>query len=207
MAFSFLLKGLIIGLSVSIPVGPIGVLCIKKTIAEGRMSGFTIGIGAAVADTCYGIIAGLGLTAISTFILSQSIWLKLVGGVFLLYLGVKLFFNATTTTKSKRTKKGYLSNFISTFLLTITNPITVIAFFAIFAAIGLGEGITNYASSLYLILGVFIGSISWWLILSSTVSLFQSKFTPSRLIWLNRLSGTVLFSFGIWAIYLGTISI
>lgn len=205
MAISFLLKGLIVGLSVSIPVGPIGILCIRKTVQEGRLAGFFTGIGAALADTCYGVIAALGVSTLSSFLLEQAFWLKLIGGTFLLILGVKLFFTNVTDDTTEKVGKGHINNLLTTFLLTITNPTTVIAFLAIFAAIGLGDTNSSLSNSSYLITGVFLGSASWWLILSSTVNLFQAKFTPKRMVWFNRLSGAAIFSFGVWAVVLSTI--
>ena len=200
----YLLKGIIVGLAVSIPVGPIGIICIRKTIQEGRLAGFISGIGAALADTCYGVIAALGVSAISSFLITQAFWLKLLGGSFLLILGIKLFFTKVGEGSTTKVKKGYFNNFLTTFLLTITNPTTVIAFLAIFAAIGLGDSYSTLNSSTYLVMGVFFGSASWWLILSSTVNLFQSKFTPKRMVRLNKFSGVLIFSFGVWAMFLST---
>lgn len=201
----YLLKGIIVGLAVSIPVGPIGIICIRKTIQEGRLAGFISGIGAALADTCYGVVAALGVSAISSFLITQAFWLKLLGGSFLLILGIKLFFTKVGESSTTKVNKGYFHNFFTTFLLTITNPTTVIAFLAIFAAIGLGDTHNTLNSSTYLVMGVFFGSASWWLILSSTVNLFQSKFTPKRMVGLNRLSGVLLFSFGVWAMFLSAL--
>jgi threonine/homoserine/homoserine lactone efflux protein len=197
----YLIKGLIIGFSIAAPVGPIGVLTIKRTLTEGRISGFVTGMGAAMADTVYGIIAGFGLTAISSFLLTQEFWIKLIGGLFLLFLGVKSFVTKPASKAANVDSKGLLNNFISTFFLTITNPTTILSFLAIFAGLGLGTTKTDYSSSMTLVLGIFIGSALWWLILSSIVSSFQSKITPDRLIWINRLSGLIIISFGLFALY------
>src|SRR5690606_3670811 len=201
MTTDYLIKGLIIGFSIAAPVGPIGVLTIKRTLTEGRISGFVTGMGAAMADTVYGIIAGFGLTAISSFLLTQEIWIKLIGGLFLLFLGVKSFVTKPASTAANVDSKGLFNNFISTFFLTITNPTTILSFLAIFAGLGLGTTKTDYSSSMTLVLGIFIGSALWWLILSSIVSFFQSKITPDRLIWINRLSGLIIISFGLFALY------
>lgn len=201
MTLDYLLKGLLIGFSVAAPVGPIGVLTIKRTLSEGRISGFVTGMGAAMADTVYGIIAGFGLTAISSFLLTQEFWMKLVGGLFLLFLGIKSFLSKPAPTAANLNSKGLFNNFISTFFLTVTNPSTILSFLAIFAGLGLGTTKTDYASSLTLVFGVFLGSAAWWFILSAVVSYFQSKITPERLIWINRLSGLIIISFGIFALY------
>ncbi len=201
MTTDYLIKGLIIGFSIAAPVGPIGVLTIKRTLTEGRISGFVTGMGAAMADTVYGIIAGFGLTAISSFLLTQEFRIKLIGGLFLLFLGVKSFLTKPASKAANVDGKGLFNNFISTFFLTITNPTTILSFLAIFAGLGLGTTKTDYSSSMTLVLGIFIGSALWWLILSSIVSFFQSKITPDKLIWINRLSGLIIISFGLFALY------
>ncbi|OYU94424.1 MAG: lysine transporter LysE [Bacteroidetes bacterium B1(2017)] len=201
MTTSYLLKGLLIGFSIAAPVGPIGVLTIKRTLTEGRTSGFVTGMGAAMADTVYGIVAAFGLTAISSFLLAQEFWIKLLGGMFLLFIGVKSFVTKPATNAATINSNGRVNNFISTFFLTLTNPATILSFLAIFAGLGLGTTKTDYSSSMTLVFGIFIGSALWWLILSSLVSFFQSKLTPSKLIWINRLSGFILVSFGLFALY------
>lgn len=201
MTTDYLIKGLIIGFSIAAPVGPIGVLTIKRTLAEGRISGFVTGMGAAMADTVYGIIAGFGLTAISAFLMSQAFWIRLIGGIFLIVLGIKSFASKPASKAANIDSKGLFSNFISTFFLTITNPSTILSFLAIFTALGLGTANTDYSASLTLVLGICLGSALWWFILSTIVSFFQSKITPDRLVWINRLSGVIIISFGLWALY------
>jgi threonine/homoserine/homoserine lactone efflux protein len=201
MTTNYLIKGLIIGFSIAAPVGPIGVLTIKRTLTEGRISGFVTGLGAATADSVYGIIAGFGLTAISSFLLTQEFWIKLIGGSFLLFLGFKSFAAKPASKAANVNSKGLLNNFISTFFLTITSPATILSFLAIFAALGLGTTITYYSSSMLLVLGIGLGSALWWFILSSIVSFFQSHLTPNKLIWINRLSGLIIITFGLLALY------
>lgn len=201
MTVDYLIKGLLIGFSVAAPVGPIGVLTIKRTLTEGRISGFVTGLGAAMADSVYGVIAGFGLTAISSFLITQEFWMKLVGGLFLLFLGIKSFVTKPPSTGANLDSKGLFNNFISTFFLTVTNPATILSFLAIFAGLGLGTTKTDYSSSTTLVLGVFIGSALWWFILSTIVSYLQSKITPARLLWINRFSGSIIISFGLFALY------
>lgn len=196
-----LIKGIIIGFSIAAPVGPIGVLTIKRTLAEGRISGFVTGMGAAMADSLYGAIAGFGLTAISSFLLTHEFWMKLIGGLFLLFLGIKSFLAEPASKAANIDSKGLFANFISTFFLTVTNPTTILSFLAIFAGLGIGTTNSDYISSMSLVLGVFVGSALWWLILCSIVSYFQSKITPNKLIWINRLSGLIIISFGLLALY------
>jgi threonine/homoserine/homoserine lactone efflux protein len=196
-----LIKGIIIGFSIAAPVGPIGVLTIKRKLAEGRISGFVTGMGAAMADSFYGAIAGFGLTAISSFLLTHEFWMKLIGGLFLLFLGIKSFLAKPASKAANIDSKGLFANFISTFFLTVTNPTTILSFLAIFAGLGIGTTNSDYISSMSLVLGVFVGSALWWLILSSIVSYFQSKITPNKLIWINRLSGLIIILFGLLALY------
>ena len=201
MIFDFFIKGVIIGISVAAPVGPIGVLTIKRTLNEGRLSGFVTGMGAAFADTIYGIVVAFGLTTVSVFLLNIELWLKLIGGLFLIFLGVKYFISKPSSKAANIKSKGLINHFISTFLLTVSNPTTVISFLAIFAGIGLGTTNIDYSSSFSLVIGVFIGSALWWLILSSLVSHFKAKISPKILNWINRLSGLIIISFGLFALY------
>jgi len=201
MTFDYLMKGLLVGFSIAAPVGPIGVLVIRRTLTEGCISGFVTGLGAAVADGTYGFIAGYGLTSISDFLISQQFWMKLFGGMFLLYLGIKTLISKAATKEAQIDSNGLLKNFTSTLLLTITNPITILSFFAIFAGLGLGQEKTNYVSSTALVLGVFMGSAFWWLILSTVLNFFRNKITTSGLTWINRFSGLLIISFAILAFY------
>lgn len=201
MTLDYLIKGLLVGFSIAAPVGPIGVLVIRRTLTEGRISGFVTGLGAAVADGTYGFIAGYGLTSISDFLISQQFWLKLLGGIFLLYLGIKTLLSKAATSEAKIYGTGLLKNFTSTFILTITNPVTILSFFAIFAGLGLGQEKTNYLSSFALVVGVFVGSAFWWLILSTTLNIFRNKITTNGLTWINRFSGLLIISFAILAFY------
>ena len=201
MTFDYLLKGLIIGFSVAAPVGPIGVLTIKRTLTEGRLSGFVTGLGAALADSLYGCVAGFGLTAVSSFLLTQEFWMKLIGGLFLLFMGIKSFISKPAQAAANLDSKGLLKNFISTFLLTVSSPATIVSFLAIFTGLGLGTTKSDYSSSMILVLGVFIGSAVWWFILSTIVSYFKAKITANRLVWINRLSGVILIAFSLLAFY------
>jgi len=200
MDISFLLRGLIIGFSIAAPVGPIGVLCIRRTLAEGRASGLVSGMGAATADAVYGCIAGFGLTFISNFLISQQVWLRLIGGVFLCYLGLRTFLKKPVERAASAKGNGLVGAYVSTFVLTLTNPTTILSFAAIFAGLGVASANGNYVSAGVLVFGVFIGSALWWLILSSGVSVFRTKFTSYRLRWVNRISGIIITGFGLFAI-------
>jgi len=200
LELAFFIKGLIIGLSIAAPVGPIGVLCIRRTLAEGRLSGFFSGMGAATADATYGMIAGFGLTSISSFLIGQQTWLRLIGGLFLCYLGIKTFKTKPSDETISSNKHGLIGNYFSTFLLTITNPMTIISFAAVFAGLGIGTIQTNYFSSLVLVIGVFFGSGLWWLTLSTIVDVLGKRFNTQGLIWINKVSGIIVLIFGLIAL-------
>jgi threonine/homoserine/homoserine lactone efflux protein len=200
MDIGFLLRGLIMGFSVAAPVGPIGVLCIRRTLAEGRASGLVSGLGAATADAIYGCIAGFGLTFISSIFISQQVWLRLVGGVFLCCLGLKTFLARPVEQAASAEGNGLVGAYTSTFFLTLTNPMTILSFAAIFAGLGVASASGNYLSAGVLVLGVFVGSALWWLILSGGVSLFRARFSPQQLRWVNRVSGIIIMVFGLLAL-------
>ncbi len=201
MEFSFFVRGLLIGLSVAAQVGPMSILCIRRTLAQGRMAGFISGLGVASADALYGSIGGFGLTFISSFLVTQQFWLRLIGGLFLCYLGITTWLaKPAERAASAERKTGIVGLYASTFFLTLTNPLTILSFVAILAGLGLGSTGGDYWLASILILGVFIGSMLWWLILTTGVSAFKTRFTPRALGWVNRASGVIIFAFGIVAL-------
>jgi len=200
MNISFMIKGFIIGFSIAAPVGPIGVLCIRRTLAKGRTTGLLSGLGAATADAIYGCVAGFGLTFISNFLISQQVWLRLVGGIFLCYLGLKTFLSRPAEQAASVKGNSLAGAYASTLFLTLTNPITILCFAAIFAGLGVGSVTRHYSSAAALAFGVFAGSATWWSVLSSGVSMFRTKLNPHRLRWTNRISGVVITGFGLIAL-------
>jgi threonine/homoserine/homoserine lactone efflux protein len=199
------LTGLIIGFSVAAPVGPIGVLCIRRTLADGRVVGFVSGLGAATADAAYGCVAAFGLTWVSDVLVEQQTWLRLVGGVFLLYLGIKAFLEKPAEREAgaasgSRLSRSVAGAYASTLGLTLTNPTTILSFAAIFAGLGLVEASEGYLSAMVLVVGVFSGSALWWFLLSGAVGLFRAKLSVGGLRWVNRISGTVIATFGVLAV-------
>ena len=194
-----LLRGALIGFSIAAPVGPIGVLCIRRTLADGRAHGFVSGLGAATADAVYGSVAAFGLTFVSGLLVSQQPWLPLVGGAFLCYLGVKTFL-ARPAERGAAAGGGLAGAYVSTFFLTLTNPTTILSFAAIFAGLGLGGAAGSYAAAAALVLGVFLGSALWWLILSGGVAPLRAQFGASGLRWINRLAGVIIAGFGALAL-------
>ena len=200
MNLEFLARGLLIGFSIAAPVGPIGLLCIRRTLAEGRAAGLVSGLGAATADALYGAVAGFGLTFVAEFLAEQRVWLRLVGGLFLLYLGLRTFLAGPAERAATARGFGLLGAYASTFALTLTNPTTILSFAAIFAGLGAGAAGGTVDAALLLVLGVLLGSALWWLILTGAVGLLRSRLTAPRLRWVNRLSGAGLLAFGATAL-------
>lgn len=197
MLLTAFLMGIAIGFSIAAPVGPIGILCIRRTIIQGRLFGLLSGLGSATADAIYGCIAGLGLTIISNFLMDQSNWFQLLGGLFLCYLGIRTYFSSPARDTNARIDGSRLGSYISAFFLTITNPLTILSFIAVFSGLGLTESNHDIFSRLIIVLGVFCGSLLWWLILCNGVGLLINKMQIDRyLLWINRISGVILFIFG-----------
>jgi threonine/homoserine/homoserine lactone efflux protein len=199
MTAGFFFKGLIIGFSIAAPVGPIGVLCIRRSLEQGTLAGLAAGLGAATADAVYGCIAGFGLTAVSGFLVRQQFWLALVGGVFLCYLGVRTFLSRPAEQAATLGTGSLAATYGTTFLLTLSNPATILSFVAVFAGFGLGQA-ADYAAAIVLVLGVFTGSALWWMILSGGVGLIRNRVNVQWMKAINRLSGCILLAFGLYAL-------
>jgi len=196
---AFFFKGLLIGFSIAAPVGPIGLLCIQRTIAHGRKSGLVTGLGAATADGLYGAVAAFGLTTISGFLVGQQFWFRLIGGMFLLYLGAKASVSKPAEEAATSNHESLFSDYGSTVFLTVTNPMTILSFAAVFAGLGLANSSGGHASRALMIAGVVLGSTLWWFVLSAGVSLFQAKFNSNSLKFVNRISGAILIGFAVLA--------
>jgi threonine/homoserine/homoserine lactone efflux protein len=195
------LRGLAIGFGIAAPVGPIGILCIRRTLADGRAVGSAAGLGAATADALYGAVAAFGLTLVSSALVGQRAWLQAVGGVFLCYLGVRIWMAAPASTAgAARREPGLVSAWATTFALTVTNPTTILSFAAIFAGLGLGGGAGGYGPATLMVAGVFLGSAFWWLLLSAGVGFLRSAITPAHLRWVNRGAATIITAFGLGAL-------
>jgi threonine/homoserine/homoserine lactone efflux protein len=197
MDMAFLVKGIVLGLSIAAPVGPIGVLCIRRTLSEGRSSGLATGLGAATADALYGTVVALGLTFISSLLVDHGAWLRWFGGGLLCYLGVTTFMARPTFQSSVAVGQGVLRSYSTALLLTLTNPMTVFSFAAILAGSGAADAASGSWAPALLVLGTFLGSASWWLVLTSAVHLLRARLDERSLRWLNRVSGVVLVAFGL----------
>ena len=200
MDASFFVRGLLIGLSIAAVVGPMSILCMHRTLNFGQRYGLVSGLGIATADAVYGSIAAFGVTVISSFLVSQQIWIRLIGGLFLVYLGVKTILTRPAERAAAVQAHSFFGAYASTLLLTLTNPLTILSFAAIFAGIGVGGVSKSYLSAAIVVLGVFAGSALWWCILTSLISLVRGKLTPNWLLWINRISGSIIGIFGIIAL-------
>jgi len=196
------MKGLVFGFILAATVGPMWVLCFRRTMASGAAAGLASGMGIAVADGFYGAVAAFGLTAISGFLLAHSFWLGLVGAVFLVYLGIRTLLAKPDIRVHEERTLNLPAAFLSTLGLTLTNPPTILAFAAIFAGLGLAST-TDYEAAAWIVLGVFLGSAAWWVLLTTVIGVFRERITPRVMLWVNRVSGTVLVGFGIVALVVG----
>lgn len=194
-----LLKGMVIGFSIAAPVGPIGLLCLQRSLQSGKLTGFVSGLGAATADAVYGTVAATGLGAVMAVLMGQEFWLRLGGGIFLLYLGLTTW-RAAPPAMATPVAGGprLLAAFGSTFGLTLTNPLTALAFLGIFAGVGAGATGGGAEAAVLLVAGVFLGSAAWWLFLSQAAGWLRGRLEDGRLRLINRLAGATIAGFGAW---------
>jgi threonine/homoserine/homoserine lactone efflux protein len=198
MLLGLLLKGALVGVVIAVPVGPVGVLCIRRTILHGRLAGFISGLGAATADAMFAIIAGFGLTFVADLLFGYQDWLRLGGAAFLLYVGISAFTaDPLAGTQSRRDPDTLLADFASAFALTITNPITILVFLAVFAGIGLGGEEATLGRVAILVLGVWLGSLLWWAGLAIGGGALRLSFDRAHLVWINWGSGGILVFSGV----------
>lgn len=191
MELIFFIKGMIIGFAMAVPIGPVGILCIRKTLAEGHARGMIIGLGAASADSIFSSMAAFGLTFISDTIASQHVWFSLSGGVLLLFLGIRTFRDKRKKKIADFSNKGLMRSFATAFFLALTNPVTIFAFIAVFTAFGFSHNI-NFVSASILVFGVFTGSYLWFLTLSYIATHFREKMNSVGLIWVNKIAGILI---------------
>lgn len=202
MDILLLMRSFVLGFAIAMPVGPIGLLCIQRTLNQGRRIGLVSGLGAATADAIYGAMAAFGLTLVTAFLVEQQFWLGLAGGLFLCYLGIRTLL-AAPASHAAAEAKGVLGAYSSTLLLTLTNPLTILSFVAIFAGAGLSHTSGDFWSAVLMVLGVFCGSAAWWLLLSGGVLLLRRVMTANMLRWVNRVAGAVIVALGVLAILHG----
>ncbi len=198
MFLELLAKGFLLGLIVSVPLGPVGALCIQRTIGKGYKSGLLGGLGAACADLIYALIAGFGVSVVIDMLLKVRKWIQIGGSVIFMILAYKVFNTnpAIQVRKSRHQKHRPLEDFITTFLLTFSNPTPVFVFMAAFAGFIVSEEI-HYRDIILSIIGVFVGCITWWVTLVSIVNMFRNKIRLRHLLWVNKITGVVVFIFAV----------
>jgi len=190
-------KGLLFGFLLAATVGPMWVLCLRRTIEHGALAGFVSGMGIAIADGLYGAVAAFGLTAISGFLLGQRFWIGLLGGLFLVYLGFRALVARPPMLDREKIPAGkLLQAFLATLGLTLANPPTILAFVAIFAGLGLAAG--DYGSAAWVVLGVFLGSASWWIVLAAGANWLRGRAGPKLFRAINLVSGLSILGFAFW---------
>lgn len=197
MELPLVLKGAVVGFCLAVPIGPINVLCMRRTLARGRFSGMASGAGAAMADAIYGGVAAFGLHFVSEALVGHQMWFRLFGGALLCYLGYRTFTARPKEKEVESAPAGLLADALSTFLLTLTNPLTIVSFAALFAAMDLGHTQAGLLGPLLLVAGVFMGSMTWWVILAGLVGLLRGRLGIEGLRWANRTSGAVIAGFGL----------
>jgi threonine/homoserine/homoserine lactone efflux protein len=202
MDLVLLARSIVLGFTVAAAVGPIALLTIRRTLAHGRTYGFASGLGVALADSTYAAIAAFGLTAVTSLLVGAKVVLGIVGGALLVYIGYRTIISRPTVAASAADRPGLLAAFASIYGLTLTNPLTIVTFVGLFAALGLSTD--GYVDAATMTAGVFTGSLAWWAVLVGVVGWLRSRVTRRGLMWVNRVSGVALVAFGLLAI-VGTV--
>lgn len=194
---TLLLRGVLIGFSLALPVGPVGILCIRRTLAHGDRRGFLTGLAAASADAVYGAVAAFGITLVSDFITSELVWFRLLGGSMLIVLGVRTFRSHPERDLVNATGNNHAETFVSTFILTLTNPMSVFAFAAVFAGLGSAVVGSTTLDRFSVVVGVFLGSFLWFALLTTVVHFFKEKIQSGGIVLINKISGGIILLFGL----------
>jgi threonine/homoserine/homoserine lactone efflux protein len=193
------LRGFILGFTIAAAVGPISLLVIRRTLAEGRLYGLVSGLGVATADATYGAIAAFGLSAITDVLVNARQVLGVVGGVFLLWLAWQTIRSTPTEAATVTARRGgYAGAYLSILGLTMANPMTILSFGALFAGLGVTSGATGDAA--LVVLGVLLGSTAWWVVLTTVIGTLRTRVTPEWIGRINVVSGVVIGAFAIVAI-------
>lgn len=200
-----LIKGFIVGIGASIPLGPLGVLCVQKTLGDGRNSGLITGLGASVSDTFYAAISLMGLAFIQNLIDENIDWVMLFGGLIIMYIGLKIYLtNPIKQIKQKNKNKKHVEDFFEALVMTITNPGAIFLILGLFAAVGINVGENVSKGAMFATLwGVFAGSATWWFTLSTTINIFRKRFRIKQLTMINKISGIVIFVLGLISMFNG----
>lgn len=191
-----LIRGVLAGLIITAPVGPVNVLCVERTVTKGWRSGIVSGFGSALADAIYATIAGFSITFVIQFLIRELFWIRLFGGILLILLGIWYYFRPPKTGAQKEEKDSDTVDTASTFFLTLTNPTTVLSFMAVLAALGLGNSRPWYLT-LLMVGGIFMGAMLWWVVLTGITNRLRDRFTEGSMLWMNRIGGLAIGIFGV----------
>ena len=205
MDFILFLSAAIIGFIAAAPIGPVNVLCIQRTLNQGRAIGIISGLGAATADAVYGGIAGLGLTLTSHILLKNQLWIRSAGGLFLCYLGVRIILAKQRDHAVSNHVRGFMGAYTSTLVLTLANPTTIFSYGIMFAGFGIISPHHGPEAAWFLVPGVFIGSAMWWITLSGGAGMLRSRLNESGFTWVNRISGAIVAGSGLLMIMIAVI--
>ena len=200
MVLKGLVHGALIGFAIAAPVGPVGMMVIRRTLEGGLLRGVLAGLGAALADAFYGAIGAIGLTFVSHFLSEYGFWIRLGGGALICYLGVHTFLAPPPAASDTGAPPHHARAFLSTLLLGLANPTTILAFAAAFAAFGPGSYTKDYVTASVVMCSVFAGASLWWLMLTASVSLLRGRLSLNGMKWINRVAGSLLVAFGILSV-------
>ena len=204
MWLEIFIRGLIVGFAASIPLGPIGVLCIQRTLSKNQKAGFISGLGAASADTIFASIAFFSLSMVMSFIEDHQSLIKVIGGVCILAVGTKIFIT-NPIVQIRRNRAGVTNiwqDYITVFFFTLANPGFILVFVALFAALGVKVESSHFWHGVVMVIGVFFGSALWWFSITFGVNLIRNKFRPRHLLWINRVTGAIIMALGMITILL-----
>ena len=193
--FAYIFRGMLIGLMVSVPLGPMGVLIIQKTLQKGALAGFISGLGAAFADLFYATVAVFGLGFVVNLIQSHELLLQILGGIVLIIIGLIIYFRnplKQIRMRKRVSKKGLLGDFATLFFLTVSNPVTIVVFMAVFAGASVFGDAPSFKIELFVLAGILLGGSLWWYTLSTLINIFRKKFRLRVLITINRISGILI---------------
>ncbi len=200
MPLIYILWGILIGLVMAAPLGPVNLICIRRTLAYSRRNGFTVGMGAAVADTIFGAIAAFGLSSVMGFVDQVNGWFEIIGGIILILVSINLWTKHPHLADVEDTIRDRLKGAVGAFSLTIMNPMTVLGFVFLFGALGLGEMWHNTVDAVAIIAGIFLGSSLWWFTVTGCAGHMRSRLSDDHLLKINRVSAMIVALCGVWAL-------
>ena len=201
MPFIYLLEGLIIGFSLAAPIGPVGILCVRHTLTFGNRHGYIVGLSGASADVIYATVAAFGITLISDFVTKEQHLIRLAGGILLLTLGFYTFRSNPSAKVALNRPIQHTRVFVSTFLLTLTNPLTMFGYASVISVVATGKTMDDHFGVAMLVFGVFLGSLLWFFLLTNLAHFFTEKITVGGIAIVNKVAGSLLMLLGATALW------